>query len=136
MEYISLYVAGLKQYVTFSGRTNRKEYWGFFLISFVIGILCSGIDMALKLQHFFNGGGLLFTLYTTLVLLPTLAISWRRLHDINRSGWWTAILVIPIIGPLGMIYFWVQPSYSGRNQFDEPKEVRLKNKQVNYTRRK
>ena len=51
------------------------------------------------------------------LLLPSLAVAVRRLHDIDRSGWWYLIIVIPIIGPLVLLYWYIQPGTDGSNQF-------------------
>jgi uncharacterized membrane protein YhaH (DUF805 family) len=80
------YLEVLKNYVNFSGRARRKEYWMFFLfnmiISIILNIIAGAIDFAL-----------LGTLYSLAVLLPSIAVGVRRMHDTNRSGWY---ILIPI----------------------------------------
>lgn len=97
-------------YVNFSGRSNRGEYWWAFLAIFLISLGLSILDMAL-------GIGLLGGLFSLATLLPGLAIGARRLHDIDKSGWWLLIGLIPLVGFLVLIYFFVQPPNPGPNRF-------------------
>lgn len=106
------YLNVLKNYVQFSGRARRTEYWVFSLISFIITIALSLLNENLA------------TLYTLAVLLPSLAVLVRRLHDTNRSGWWLLIALIPVIGGIVLIVFAAQNGHPGANQYGEtPKEV-------------
>lgn len=97
-------------YVNFSGRSNRGEYWWAFLAIFLISIGLSILDMVL-------GIGLLSGLFSLATLLPGIAIGVRRLHDIDKSGWWMLIGLIPLVGFLVLIYFFVQPPNPGPNRF-------------------
>lgn len=117
------YIKVLKQYADFSGRARRKEYWMFFLINFLI-------SMAIGFVGGFVGGMsgdpsmasitmLLPMLYSLAVLLPSIAVGVRRLHDTNRSGWWLLIGLVPVIGAIVLIVFFVQDSQSGSNQYGE-----------------
>lgn len=108
------YLDVLKKYAVFTGRARRKEYWFFFLISVIISIILSVIDGSFGS----NGGmGVLSTLYSLAVLIPGIAVSVRRLHDINRSGWWLLIALVPILGAIVLLVFMVQDSTPGENQF-------------------
>lgn len=98
---IQWYFMVLKKYAQFKGRSRRKEYWMFMLfnlvISFALGFLGGFIEA------YFNIGtdmdlGLLASLYILLTLVPSLAVSIRRLHDTNHSGWWLLIAIIPFAG--------------------------------------
>lgn len=97
-------------YVKFDGRSNRGEYWwavlGIVIVSFVLGF----IDGMLGIQLL----GLIWSLAT---LVPGIAIGIRRLHDIDKSGWWLLIGLIPLVGALVLIYFFVQPPTQGPNSF-------------------
>lgn len=106
-EAVTLFFAN---YVNFSGRSNRGEYWWAFLAIFLISLGLSILDMAL-------GIGLLGGLFSLATLLPGLAIGARRLHDIDKSGWWLLIGLIPLVGFLVLIYFFVQPPNPGPNRF-------------------
>lgn len=104
------YLDVLKKYVVFEGRARRTEYWVFNLISFVISLVLSVIDNALSL-------GFLASLYGLAVLLPSLAVTVRRLHDTNRSGWWILISLIPFIGWIVLLVFMLMDSDPQANEY-------------------
>ncbi|QDE31047.1 MULTISPECIES: DUF805 domain-containing protein [Shewanella] len=94
------YLKVLKQYFDFSGRARRKEYWMFGLISAVISIILTLVDMGVGLYSDIYGAGLLSSVYSLAILIPSLAVSVRRLHDSDHSGWWLLLVLIPILGIL------------------------------------
>lgn len=109
------------KYATFDGRARRKEFWMFVLISIIISIVLSIIDSILG----FGDGriGILGSLYSLAVLVPTLAIGARRLHDTDRSGWWQLVGIIPILGWIALIVLFVIDSKPGANKYGpNPKE--------------
>lgn len=91
------YTDVLKKYAQFSGRARRQEFWMFTLFNLIISI-------ALMIIGGIVGFSLLSTLYSLAVLLPSLAVGVRRLHDTNRSGWFMLLCLIPLIN-LVLIYF-------------------------------
>ncbi len=100
-----------QKYADFNGRAKRPEYWWFalfcFIVSMALGIIGDTISLA-------------FSLVT---LLPSLAVGSRRLHDINKSGWFQLLWLIPILGWLVLIYFLVQEGGTDINQYgDAPAE--------------
>ncbi|MEP6833670.1 MAG: DUF805 domain-containing protein [Gemmatimonas sp.] len=99
------YLAVLKKYFVVEGRARRKEYWMFFLvnlgISFVIGFVAGLIG---------NGAPMLANLYTLAVLVPSITVGIRRMHDTDRSGWW---LLLPIVN----LVFLCFEGQSGPNRF-------------------
>lgn len=107
---MNYYIECWKKYVTFEGRARRKEYWMFvlfnFLASLAVGFI-GGLIGVLGLVH----------LYSLAVLLPSLAVLARRLHDTNRSGWWILISLIPLIGPIWLFVLTVLDSTPGENRF-------------------
>ena len=105
------YLAVLKKYAVFSGRACRAEYWMFALFNAIIMLALTFIEML------FRGPGALANLYSLAVLLPSIAVGVRRLHDINRSGWWLLISLIPLVGLIVVIVFSVQDSYPGENAY-------------------
>jgi uncharacterized membrane protein YhaH (DUF805 family) len=111
------YLDVLKKYATFSGRARRKEYWYFFLFSTIISIVLVGIDGLTGTYTEKSGFGLLSGIYTLAVLIPSMAVWVRRLHDTNRSGWWTLIILIPLIGVIVILVFTVQEGKPGENRF-------------------
>ncbi|WP_269087168.1 DUF805 domain-containing protein [Kribbella sp. ALI-6-A] len=106
----------LKKYVVFSGRARRKEFWIFTLVSFVVSAVLYSVDRAIGTDYD-NGSGLLSGIYSLVVLLPTLAVTWRRLHDTDRHGWWILIGLIPFIGTIALIIILALDGTSGDNRF-------------------
>lgn len=112
------YVAVLKNYVEFSGRARRKEYWMFFLISSLISLALN------MLGSLFNAGSVLGLLYSLAVFLPGVAVAIRRLHDTSRSGWMSLLALIPIVGWIILLVFVCQDSTPGTNAYGpNPKET-------------
>jgi uncharacterized membrane protein YhaH (DUF805 family) len=110
------YTDVIKRYVDFSGRARRKEFWMFTLINAVIYLVLLAIDNLLGLDNR-GSSGLLSGLYSLAVLLPSLGVTWRRLHDTNRSGWWILIGLIPCIGAIILIVFYATEGVVGDNQY-------------------
>ncbi|MGL5775658.1 MAG: DUF805 domain-containing protein [Aeromonas veronii] len=111
------YISVLKQYAVFSGRARRTEYWMFVLCNVIVMLLLGMVDKLI------GGDKELFSsIYSLAVLLPSLAVAARRLHDTDRSAWWLLLGLIPIIGTLVLIYFMVCNGQQGPNRFgDDPK---------------
>lgn len=111
------YLEVLKQYAVFNGRARRKEYWYFLLFNIIISIILGVIDGVVGSFSPETGIGLLGGIYALAVLIPGLAVSIRRLHDTNRSGWWLLLLLIPLIGPIVIIVFMATDSNPEENQY-------------------
>lgn len=108
----------LSKYATFSGRAPRSEFWWFYLFTALVDIIMAVIDGATDM------GGALVALGHLGLLLPSLAVGARRLHDIDRSGWWQLILFIPLVGWIILLYWLTRPTQPGPNRFgDEPRTV-------------
>lgn len=118
------YIAVLKKYAVFSGRARRKEYWFFVLFSLIISIILSVIDGSMGQLDPHSGMGFLSGLYGLAVLIPGIAVTVRRLHDTDRTGWWILISFIPLIGVIVLLIFLVLDSTSEDNNYGaNPKEV-------------
>ena len=118
------YLEVLKKYAVFSGRARRKEYWFFVLFNFIISIVLAVIDVVTGSFSPEAGMGLLGGIYTLAVLIHGIAVSVRRLHDTERSGWWLLIALVPLIGAIVLLVFMVQDSKPGQNQYGaNPKEA-------------
>jgi len=105
------YLAVLKKYAEFNGRAGREEFWMFVLISFIASLVLSFIRP-------------LWLVYNLAVLVPSVAVCARRLHDTGRSGWWQLLALIPLIGPIIVIVFAAQASQPGDNPFGpNPKSI-------------
>ncbi len=113
------YLEVLKKYAVFSGRARRKEYWMFILFNIIFSIVAGIIDHIIGMDF-----GLLGTLYGLAVLLPSIAVSVRRLHDIGKSGWMLLIIFIPIIGSIWLLVLATFDSEPGDNRFgSNPKGI-------------
>lgn len=104
------YLEVLKKYAVFTGRARRREYWMFFLVNFIVGLVLAVIGRVLDLE-------ILQYLYSLAVLLPGLGVAVRRLHDTGRSGWWLLIALVPLIGAIVLLVFLVSDSQPDTNQY-------------------
>jgi uncharacterized membrane protein YhaH (DUF805 family) len=121
---VSWYLEALKKYAVFGGRSRRAEYWYFVLFNLIVFIVLELIDALLGTYNFVQGVGLLSGIYGLAVLIPTLAVTVRRLHDIDRTGWWILINLIPLIGTIVLLVFAVTDGTPGSNQYGpNPKET-------------
>lgn len=98
----------LKNYVNFEGRATRAEFWWFFLFNFIVGLIFG---------LFGKVGTILSGIWSLAILLPQLGLGVRRLHDINKSGWYWLIGLIPIVGWIILIIWWAQPGERTENQY-------------------
>ena len=105
------YLEVLKKYAVFSGRARRKEYWLFFLFNIIITFVLGFIE------GLAGSAGVLASIYGLAVMIPGIAVSVRRLHDTNRSGWWLFIGLIPLLGAIVLLVFMVQDSQPDENQY-------------------
>ena len=103
----------VKHYADFSGRANRKQFWLYALwlcvVYIVIGILSAALGE--------KAGTVLSALVGLALLVPNLALTVRRLHDTDRSGWWVLISFLPLIGGLILFVFELLPGTPGENRF-------------------
>jgi len=113
------YLEALRKFTDFNGRASRQEYWYFVLFNILISLGLGLVDRVTGSFDPMSGVGLLGGLYGLAILLPGLAVSIRRLHDTDRSGWWVLLPLIPIIGGLIFLYFLVLDSSQGRNAYGE-----------------
>ena len=103
MGFLEAVQSCFNNFVTFSGRARRAEYWWFGLFCFGIGLVATLLDHRLTgspLRH----TGPIVGLVSLAIFLPSLAVTVRRLHDVNRSGWWLLIVLVPLIGVLILLY--------------------------------
>ncbi len=127
------YLKVLKKYAVFSGRARRKEFWMFMLFNFIIRCVLSFIEgmsgTDQSVLGFIEGmsrsdQSVLGSLYSLAVLLPSLAVGVRRLHDTGRSGWWLLIGLVPTVGCFLLLAEFIDDSQPGENQYGpNPKGV-------------
>ena len=105
----------LRKYAVFEGRSRRKEYWIFALISTIVLIVLRVIDEMMGWTVWDEG--FLSLLYSVAVIVPSIAVTVRRLHDTDRSGWWCLIALIPLVGAITVLVFMVLDGTEGDNRF-------------------
>ncbi len=111
------YLEALKKYAVFDGRASRKEYWFFVLFNVLISMALAFIDRLTGNIDPETGIGILGGLYAIGVMIPGMAVSVRRLHDTDRSGWWLLITFVPVIGAIVFFYFMVLDSSLESNEY-------------------
>ena len=118
------YLSVLKNYATFSGRARRAEYWMFFLFHFLAAVVLSFIDGLMGSIDSDSGLGAMAAIYILLTFIPNLAVTVRRLHDTNRSGWWLLLYLVPLIGPITILIFTFLDGTASTNDYgDNPKAI-------------
>ena len=116
----------LTNYVNFSGRAGRPEFWWWVLAALIVTIIVRIVDGLLfaPLMGFdgFNENAWrpLSMLLGLALILPAIAVGVRRMHDIGKSGWWLLLGLVPIIGALVVIYFYAQKGDPDSNRFGAP----------------
>ena len=117
------------KYATFSGRARRSEYWNFILLNLIVTTVLS------VLSTIFGGSesiiGMVFSgisgIWSLAILIPNLAVIWRRLHDIGKSGATFFFVLIPLVGAIMLIVWFCQDSQPGENQYGpNPKEATVR----------
>lgn len=111
------YLAVLKNYFGFSGRARRSEYWFFVLFNFLIAIALAFVDGMVGTFDAQTGIGMLSGIYSLAVFIPTLAVTFRRLHDTNRTAWWLLIAFVPLIGAIVLLVFMFLEGTPGPNDY-------------------
>ena len=121
------YLMVLRRYAEFTGRARRTEYWTFIGSNIVAAIILAALDHGLGLTYPVGAGpsfaalptgfGVLGTVFVLAVLVPTLAVTARRLHDIGRSGWWQLIALIPLVGTVVLLLFCASDADRGPNRY-------------------
>ncbi len=105
------------KYATFSGRARRSEFWWYTLFTVLVYIVAAIIDAAI-------GNSVVSIIVGLALLLPSLAVTARRLHDTGRTGWWILLVLIPVIGAIVLLVFECQDSQPGSNSYgSSPKET-------------
>jgi len=97
------YIDVVKKYAVFNGRTSRKKYWMFILYNAIFAVVAAILDTIFHTPTIGEDSGTINSLYTFAVITPSIAVGVRRLHDINKSGWW---MLLPLVGlPFFLLMF-------------------------------
>ena len=111
------YLTVLKNYAVFSGRARRMEYWMYVLFNVIFAVAALILDNVLGLTIADVGYGPIYLLYTLATLIPGIAVSVRRLHDIGKSGWYLLMSLIPCVGGIILLVFAATAGDVGDNEF-------------------
>jgi uncharacterized membrane protein YhaH (DUF805 family) len=106
--------SGFDHYADFSGRASRPAYWWWFLFGILVGLAANIIDAII------GSFGVISGLAGLALLIPGLAVSVRRFHDIDKSGWWILIFIIPIVGFVLWLIWFTREGDAGENQYGPP----------------
>jgi uncharacterized membrane protein YhaH (DUF805 family) len=123
MTFVEAVKSGYQNYVTFTGRATRSELWFWVLFqiiaNIVIGLIFGGGHMVMEpgTMNMHYEGGLVANLWALANFLPGLAVGIRRLHDLDKSGWWTLIALIPLVGWIILIVWYCTKGTPGTNAF-------------------
>ena len=115
--FLQYYVRAMKNYTKFDGRDSRKQYWMFFAVNFVIGLLICWIPVVP-------------IIYSLGVLCPGIGAGIRRLHDAGKSGWYMLLGLIPGVGFIILIVFLAQPGETEANMYGEVPFDEIENGEV------
>jgi uncharacterized membrane protein YhaH (DUF805 family) len=115
MNFAQAITSGFQNYVNFTGRAARSAYWFWVLFYFIVMVVAGVIDYSLFEVEV--GTGPIGSLAGLALLLPSLAVAVRRLHDIDRSGWWVLLWLVIIIGWIILIIWHCTKGTAGPNRF-------------------
>ncbi|MDR3345719.1 MAG: DUF805 domain-containing protein [Campylobacteraceae bacterium] len=112
MKWYEWYVDAIKNhYFDFNGRSRRSAYWFFVLLNIIVTIVIVVIDFAIGTYP------IIYYVYALAIFLPNLGLAVRRMHDIDKSGWWVLVALIPFVGWIWLIILAATDSTRGENQF-------------------
>ncbi|SEM41202.1 Uncharacterized membrane protein YhaH, DUF805 family [Sphingomonas gellani] len=137
-EAVGWMILPIKRYFHFGGRSRRKEYWMYFLFTIILGIIAGIIDVLLgfgsaatyaepgRIGASATSSGPISGLVSLGLIIPSISVAFRRLHDTDRSAWWLLLIFIPILGWIALLVFYCQEGTRGPNRFgQDPKGANL-----------
>jgi uncharacterized membrane protein YhaH (DUF805 family) len=115
------FTLALKKFAVFNGRSRRREYWMFFLfcviVIFFATILDNAFGITFNVAEENSGFGPIYLFSSLVLFIPTLAVSVRRLHDIDKSGLFVFVIIIPLIGAIWFLVMMITEGTKGTNQY-------------------
>ena len=114
---MNYFIKCFRDYAVFDGRSTRSEYWSFTLICFIISVVVAQFDIQTNAWNQEYSIGVSSTIFGLAAFVPSLAVSWRRLHDSGKSGWMTLLWLIPIVGWIWILILLFTPSQDGDNGY-------------------
>lgn len=107
----------IAKYATFRGRARRREYWRYILYYVIAFVTLVLVDMLTGTFNIESQLGFLSGLFLLFMLIPSVAVAVRRLHDTERGGWWLLLAFLPLIGQLVLLFFFIQEGDEGDNAY-------------------
>jgi uncharacterized membrane protein YhaH (DUF805 family) len=101
------------KYATFSGRASRSEYWWWTLFVIIANVILTAVDFAIG----FGEWGLFSNIFSLATLIPSIAVGARRLHDVNKSGWWQLLAIVPLVGWIILLIWVIKKGSIDENRF-------------------
>ena len=125
VSYIDAIRFGFQKYRDFSGRSTKSEYWKWFFFMLIGILILSIVDIRMHTYNFRTGGGLISGLFRVITLIPSLSLGARRLHDINRTGWWQLLLFVPVVGWIVLLLLAAKDGDIGKNRYGQDPHIFL-----------
>ena len=116
MKFTDAVSSFFSNYTIFKGRASRSEYWYAFLFCFLIGSALQAVEGILKLFPS-SDGYVLSNIFNLIVIIPSVSVFSRRMHDVGRSGWWY-LLIFTIIGIIPVLIWLTRKGTEGPNKFE------------------
>jgi uncharacterized membrane protein YhaH (DUF805 family) len=119
---MNYYLKALQNYASFSGRARRSEYWYFVLFNVIFSVVAILLDNLLGTTFNLGYGvslpyGYIYLIYVLVMIIPSLSVSVRRLHDVGKSGWMYFIVLIPLIGAIWLLVLFFTDSQAASNKW-------------------
>ena len=122
MDFATSIKTCFSKYAVFSGRASRSEFWWFFLFGFIGGIVTVVVDVMI-LGYSAEDNGPVNIIFTIITFLPYISVGARRLHDIDKSGWWQ-LIVLTVIGIILLIIWWATVGKNKKNVHGSPLKLK------------
>jgi|SRR5665811_2013447 len=119
------FIYALRRYNDFRGRSRRREFWLYTLFYILLSIGAFFLDNLFRFISVGDAYGPISSLYVIIMLLPSVAVAVRRLHDVEKSGWWLLVGFIPIIGFIWLLIYFVRDGTYGPNKYGPDPKVEL-----------
>lgn len=112
MDAFGRYLDAFRKYTVFNGRATRRDYWSFILVNMVVALLIGLVEEIIGMDDDF-----LSSIYSLAIVCPNITLTTRRLHDVNRSGWWQLAIIVPLLNFYLAYLVWIKPGTTGDNKF-------------------
>ncbi len=128
MNFLNSVKSAFNNYADFDGRANRQEFWCFtcsyLLISTLLFMLIEYLHGVEQIHSIYILITILFIVFQVAIFIPIISLSVRRLHDIGRSGWYMLMILIPIVGFITLLIFYLSKSQEGSNAYGQ-KQIKV-----------